>query len=74
NEFTISITDEYGNSLYREKIKGEVFSKKFLLNTDEIEDNTLRFEIFCNSTKKSVVYEINPQSRYVQNLTFTEVK
>ena len=48
DEFTISITDEYGNSLYRENIKGENFTKKFLLNTDEIADNTLRFEIFCN--------------------------
>ncbi|MBL0070261.1 MAG: hypothetical protein IPP39_17795 [Chitinophagaceae bacterium] len=74
DEFTISIIDDYGNSLYREKIKGKNFYKKFLLNTDEIEDNTLWFEIFCNSTKKSVVYEINPHSRFVQGMTFTEVK
>lgn len=74
DEFTISISDEYGNSLYRENIKGENFTKKFLLNTDEIADNTLRFEIFCNKTKKSVTYEVNIYSRFVQEMTLNEVK
>ncbi len=74
DEFTISITDEYGNSLYRENIKGENFTKKFLLNTDEIADNTLRFEIFCNKTKKSVTYEVNIHSRFVQDMTLNEIK
>lgn len=73
NEFTIIITDDYGNSLYRENIKGENFTKKFLLNTDEIGDNILRFEIFCNQTKKSAVYEINRNSRLVENLVINEI-
>ena len=55
-------------------IKGENFTKKFLLNTDEIADNTLRFEIFCNKTKKSVTYEVNIYSRFVQEMTLNEVK
>lgn len=74
NEFTIIITDDYGNSLYRENIKGEIFIKKFLLNIDEIADNTLRFEIFCNKTKKSVVYEVNRNTRLVQDIAINEVK
>ncbi len=74
DEFTIIIIAEHGNSLYRENIKGENFTKKFLLNTDEIEDNTLRFEIFCNKTKKSVVYEIDLHSRFVQDMILTQIK
>lgn len=74
NEFTIIINDEAGNSLYRENIKGEIFTKKFLLNTDEIGDNTLRFEIFCKKTKQSVSYEVNRNSRFVQEMAITEVK
>jgi len=74
NEFTITIKDEYGNSLYRENFKGEVFSKKFLLNTDEIDDNTLLFEVYCAKTKQLVTYEVNPGTRFVQDLAITSVK
>lgn len=74
NEFTIIVTDEFGTSLYRENIKGENFTKKFLLNTDEIGDNTLRFEIFCNKTKKSVMYEVNRNTRWVEDLAINEVR
>jgi|CXWL01.1.fsa_nt_gi hypothetical protein len=74
NEFTISITDENGISLYRENIKGENFSKKFLLNTDEIGDNTLRFEVFSNKTKQSVAYKVNRNTRFVQDVVISEVK
>lgn len=74
DEFTISVTDEYGYSLYKENIKGESFTKKFLLNTDEIGDNTLRFEIYCNKTKKSVAYEVNRNTRFVQEMVIKEVK
>ncbi|MBK7562752.1 MAG: hypothetical protein IPI68_14955 [Chitinophagaceae bacterium] len=52
DEFTISIRDENGNSLYRENIKGENFTKKFLLNTDEIGDDTLLFEILSKKPVK----------------------
>ena len=74
DEFTINIKDEYGNSLYKENIKGQHFTKKFLLNTDEIEDNTLRFEITCNKTKKSVTYEVNRNLRFVQDVAINEMR
>lgn len=74
NSFTILISDEYGNSLYRENIKGEIFSKKFAINTDELGQSNLKFEIFCNKTKKSVVYEVNRNTRLVQDIEVVEVK
>lgn len=74
NQFTIIIRDEYGNSLYRENIKGEVFSKKFLLNTDEIEDNTLVFEVFCSNTREQVAFKVNREQRFVHEVTITSVK
>lgn len=74
NEFTIIINDEFGNSLYRESFKGEVFSKKFMLNTDEIGENTLQFEIYSNKTKQSVTYEVNRNSRFVQDVAITQVR
>ncbi|MBL0131534.1 MAG: hypothetical protein IPP43_10750 [Chitinophagaceae bacterium] len=67
DEFTISIRDENGNSLYRENIKGENFTKKFLLNTDEIGDDTLLFEILSKKTGKTVIYSVNRFSRFAQD-------
>jgi hypothetical protein len=74
DEFTVFIRDEYGNSLYRENIKGENFTKKFLFYTDEIEDNTLTFEIISNKTRKSVTYNVNRNSRFVQDIAIIEQK
>lgn len=74
DEFTVSITDEYGNSLYRENIKGENFKMKFLLNTDEIEDDTLLFKVYSNKTKQSVTYEVNRNSRIVEEVAINKIK
>ena len=74
NDFTIIISDDFGNTLYRENIKAETFTKKFLLNADELGDETLRFTIFCKNNKSSVVYEVNRNTRSVQDIQVSEVK
>lgn len=74
DNFTIIISDEYGTELYRENIKGENFTKKFALNTDELGDSNIRFEIFCNKTKKCVTYEINRNTRTVYDVAVIEIK
>lgn len=72
DHFTIQVRDEYGNALYRENIIGRTFSKKFLLNTDEIGDDLIRFEITCKKTKQSIQYEVNPTTRLVQQWSVVE--
>ena len=64
NDFTINIIDESGYTLFSENFKAEVFTRKFLLNTSEILDETLNFEITSHKTGKAVVYKIN---RYTRN-------
>ena len=73
NEFTIIIRDDQKNMLYRDNIKGEIFSKSFLLNSEEIGDDSLQFEIINKKTKESVVYEVN-HSGVNQELTINELK
>ena len=68
DDFTIIIRDENGNSLYRENIKGESFTKKFLLNRDDVGDGTLRFEITSKKNSKTVVYEVNRNTARLKNL------
>ena len=74
DEFTITINDDYGNSLYKENIKGENFMMKFLLNTDEIEDDTLLFNVYSKKTKQSVTYAVNRNSRFVEDVAISKVK
>jgi len=74
NDFTIIIRDEAGNSLYSENIKGENFYKKFLLNNEGIDnDETLRFEIKSKRSNKTVVFEVNGQSRLVEEIGLSQV-
>ena len=65
DEFTIIIRDELNSVLYKQKILGQNFSKNFLLNTSEIGDDTLNFEIVCNRSNSSIVYKIN-RNRFQQ--------
>jgi uncharacterized protein (DUF2249 family) len=74
NEFTIVVKDASGNSLYRETIKGENFSKKFLLNNQEIGDETLRFEVISKRTNKTIVFELNPESHLADEVAMSKMK
>ena len=73
DEFTITIRDENGNSLYRENIKGENFSKKFLLKKEEVGEGSLRFEITSKKYNTTVVYEINRNIRQVEDLVVNKL-
>jgi hypothetical protein len=74
NEFIIIIRDDIGTSLYRENIKGEVFSKNFLVNTDEMGDASITFEIFSRKTNKNVVYEVRNNNHLVEETVISQVK
>jgi hypothetical protein len=74
NDFIITVLDESGNVLYRETARGEQFTKRFQLNTDEIGDQSLRFVIYCADNKRSVNYEVNRHTRFVQDIAITKTK
>ena len=59
NVFNIIITDESGVVFYNADVKGETFSKQFLLNTDDLGDAVLKFEITGKKSGKSVSYQVN---------------
>ena len=59
DEFTITVRDEFNTILYKENIKGEFFTKSFLLNTDEVTEHTLYFEIRSKKSNQSKVYPVN---------------
>jgi hypothetical protein len=73
NEYIVVIRDEYGNAIYRETFSSNILSKKFLLNTEEIGNDTLRFEITGKKTNKTVVYSVNQNTRFVDEVSVTKV-
>jgi hypothetical protein len=64
-EFYVTIKDNFGNTLYSDKVKGSNISKKFKLNPDGMIDETIRIEVKSKKTNKSEVYTINRSSKYV---------
>ena len=73
NEFTVAIIDEAGYTLYRENIKGEKVTKRFLLSADEVRDNTLRFQITSKKSNQTVVYEVNQTARIIQDVVVNKL-
>ena len=74
NEFIVSIIDETGNTLYKEAVKGEKISKRFLLNTDEVGDNTIKFLVTSKKTNQTVTYQVNHVSRTIQDVVVNKLK
>lgn len=74
DDYSVRIFDEYGQVVYHENIKAGVFTKKFLFDADELRDSNLKFEVYCKKTRKSVVYEINQNTRQVVEMVVNEVK
>jgi hypothetical protein len=73
-EYTITVRDLYGNTFYKETVKGTSFMKKFLLNTDELDETELKFEISSKGFDKPVVFEVNNHSQYVENIVVNKLK
>jgi hypothetical protein len=74
SEYTVIVRDEFSNVLYRDKIKGGTVTKKFILNTEELGDTKIQFEIVGKKTENTVVYEVNRESRLVEDLTVNKMK
>ena len=73
-EYTVSVMDENNVVLYKDNVKSGVAGKKFMLNTEELGDSSVRFEITGKKSNKTIVYEINRNSHVVSDLVINKVK
>ena len=67
-EFNITITDQYGLELYNTIVKGKKFVKQFLLNTDDLGDAVLLFEITGKKSGKKAVYKVSRQRQVTEQM------
>jgi hypothetical protein len=73
-QFTITVRDEQGDVLYRETIKAGKITKKFMLNTEDLGNSTVKFEIAGKNYENPVVFEVNKQSRLVEDVVVNKLK
>lgn len=73
-EFTVVIRDEQDNIVYKDFIKSGTTSKKYLLNTEELGNVPVNFEITSRKTDKTVVYKVNKNTRLVEDVVVNQIK
>ncbi|MBK5269798.1 MAG: hypothetical protein JJE22_02170 [Bacteroidia bacterium] len=72
--YTVLIVDKAGNTLYRENVKGEKLSKRFLINSDLVNENELKFQITNRKSNETVVYQVNQTVRTIQDVVVNKLK
>ncbi len=73
NLFRITVTDQAGVILYNGNVKGENFSKQFLLNTDDLGDAVLTFEITGAKSGKAVSYQVSRQKKTTEQMNVVKL-
>ena len=72
-DYVLTIRDEQGTSLYREIIGGNVLNKKYMINTDEIDDVNLKVEISSRKNNHHIVYEISRNSLVTDEIVIEQI-
>ncbi len=73
NAYSISVTDQAGIVLYSADVKGGIFSKQFLLNTDDLDDAVLNFEITGRKSGKKAVYQVSRQTNVSEQMDIVKL-
>ena len=73
NEFNITIVDENGYVFYNANVKGEKFSKQFLFDAEDLSATKIHFEITGKKSGKTVTYNINRQTKVIEEINVTKL-
>jgi hypothetical protein len=71
DEFAITIRNRNGQVIFKEKIKGASISRKYQMNTEELDSNGITFEVVSKNTKSRVAYTVSETARLVQDVSIT---
>jgi hypothetical protein len=76
NEFTVIIRDENNDVLYRENFKGDSITKKFMLQTEDmgLGSASVKFEVIAKKSEKTFVYQVNKNSRIMEDMVVNKIK
>ena len=71
-EFYVSIKDLRGEVLYSEKVTTKSFTRSFRLDTESLDDATLKVEVRTGN-KKPEVFTINRNTRYYEETSISKL-
>jgi hypothetical protein len=71
--YLLTVQEEDGSVLYREKITRKIFSKKFEWNNLDHNSSKLVFTVTGEKSKKAQVFEVASQVRTVQDVVVTKM-
>jgi hypothetical protein len=71
-EFIISIHDQFSELLYTERVTAKMFTRKFLLDTENLGDAVLRVEVRSGKNKPEV-FTINRNTRLIEEATISKL-
>lgn len=70
--YTLSVQDQDGTVLYKERVTKRLFTKQFAWSNDDLNAPKLLFVITGERSKKSQVFEVASQVRTVQDMVVTK--
>src|SRR5215470_7101559 len=73
DHFIISIKNQLGESIYSERVKAKVFTRKYRLDTESLQDDSLRVEVKSANSKKAEVFTINRYARFVEETSVSNL-
>lgn len=73
DQFDITIKDASGNIVYKEVVTGKDVTRKYKLNTDEIDVTGLKFEVRTKSNNNKLVYTVQKTGYYVEDMVVTRL-
>ena len=71
-DFYVSIKDQDGRVIYNEKITAKNFTRKYRLDTENLEDAILKVEV-RDGNKKPQVFTINRNTRYYEETSISKL-
>jgi hypothetical protein len=71
-EFIIRFRDNYGYVFYSKVVKSN-FNQKFVINTDEMEGNTVLVEVTSRKTRKTETFTINSNQKLVNETVVARI-
>lgn len=71
--YLLSIQDENGTFLYKEKISAKTFSKKFEWVNTDINVSKLMFNVTGLKSKKTQTFEVNTEVRTVRDIVINKL-
>ena len=68
----VSIRDEDGNTLFKEKVADKSFTKKFAFEKEELEGKTLTFIIHTTKGDEYQSFQVSRNTRLVEDVVITK--